>query len=309
MIDPRVSIVILNWNGLEDTLECLDSLKKITYTNYEVIVVDNGSQGNDGQVLEEKLSDYVHLIQNDRNYGFPEGCNIGMRYALGRGADYILLLNNDTVVDPEFLTEMVRVAEADSSIGIVGSKIYYYYEPNRIQAVGGKIRWWLGDIETYGEEEDVGQYDTIAEYDYVFGTSFLIKKEVIQKISFLDPFFFFGLEEYDYCTRARRAGFKVVYVPDSKVWHKAGASKAKLPHHPETLRLIKESSGRGQYKYYYQLFRKHCLPVLFIFPFFCAVILHFSLWRAAIQLACRGEWQIIKKGIRRRLPYGKRLLG
>jgi GT2 family glycosyltransferase len=204
---------------------------------------------------------------------------------------------------------MVKVAEADPSIGIAGSKIYYYYEPNRIQAVGGRINWWLGDLEACGEEEDHGQYDSVTEYDYVFGTSFLIKKDVIQKISFMDPFFFFGVEEYDYCTRARRAGFKVIYVPGSKVWHKAGASRARLYRHPETLRVIRESSGRGQYRYYYRLFRKHCPPVLFIFPFFCATVLHVSLWRAAIQLARRGEWQRIKEGVRRRLPRSKKLSG
>jgi len=158
-MNPKVSIIILNWNGLKDTTECLESLKKVTYPNYEVIAMDNGSQGSDVQVLQEKFGDYIHLIQNDKNYGFPEGCNIGMRYALIRGADCILLLSNDTVVDSEFLTEMVKVAEADSSIGITRSKIYYYYELNRIQAVGRKINWWLGDIETYGEEEDGGQYN------------------------------------------------------------------------------------------------------------------------------------------------------
>jgi GT2 family glycosyltransferase len=292
---PKVSIIILNWNGLTDTIECLESLKKITYPNSEVVIVDNASRGNDVQVLQEKFGDYVHLIQNDRNYGFPEGCNIGMRYALTKGADYLLLLNNDTVVDPEFLTEMVKVAEADPSIGITGSKIYYYYEPNRIQAAGGKINWWLGYIDTYGREDDTGQYDTIAERDYLYGTSFLIKKDVIEKISFMDPFFFFGVEEYDYCTRASRAGFKVVYVPGSKVWHKAGASSAKLPDHPETLRLIRKSSGRGEYKYYYRLFRKHGPPVLFVFPFFGAAVLQLSLWRAAIRLARRGEWQELKR--------------
>ena len=300
---PKVSIIILNWNGLEDTIECLESLKKITYPNHEVVIVDNASSGNDVQILQGRFGDYIHLIQNDKNYGFPEGCNIGMRYALTTGADYILLLNNDTVVDPKFLTEMVEVAEADLSIGITGSKVYYYYEPNIIQSAGGKIKWWLGDLQTYGGEEDVGQYDSISEYDYVFGTSFLIKKEVIQEISFMDPFFFFGVEEYDYCTRAKRAGFKVVYVPGSKVWHKVGASSAKLLQYPETLRVIRDSSGRGKYKYYYRLFRKHRPHGLFIFPFFGAAVLRVHLWRAAIQLIRRGEWQRIREGVKKRLPW------
>ncbi|GAG89310.1 unnamed protein product, partial [marine sediment metagenome] len=113
MNQPKVSIITLNWDGLEYTIECLASLKKITYPNYEVIVVDNGSKGNDAQVLEEKFGDYIHIIKNDMNYGSRGGVNIGMRYFLNNSnSDYLLLLDNDTVVDPEFLTEMVKVAEA-----------------------------------------------------------------------------------------------------------------------------------------------------------------------------------------------------
>jgi GT2 family glycosyltransferase len=190
----KVSIIILNWNGYEDTIECIESLKKITYPNYEVIIVDNASSGDDVRILKEKYGGYIHMIANDQNYGFPEGNNIGMRYALGKGTDYLLLLNNDTVVDPEFVTEMVKVAESNPAVGIAGSKIYYYHYPNIIQAAGGKITWWLGYIDTYGEEDDVGQYDDIAERDYVYGTSFLIKKAVIDKISFMDPYFFFSVE-------------------------------------------------------------------------------------------------------------------
>ena len=122
MNHPKISVIILNWNELDDTIECLDSLKKITYPNYEIIVVDNGSKGNDAQVLQEKFSDYIHLIQNDRNYGFTGGTNIGMRYALNNSApDYILVLNSDTVVDSEFLAEMVKVTEADPASGIAGA--------------------------------------------------------------------------------------------------------------------------------------------------------------------------------------------
>lgn len=294
----KVSIIILNWNGLEDTIECLESLKNITYPNYEVIVVDNGSSGDDVSILKGKYDDYIHMIANDQNYGFPEGCNIGMRYALGEGADYLLLLNNDTVVAPEFLTELVKVAGGGPSIGIVGSKIYYYDRPSRIQAVGGKIWWWLGAIEHYENEDDVGQYDDVVERDFIYGTSFLIKKAVVDRISFMDAYFFFGVEEYDYCTRAKRAGFRVVYVPQSKVWHKAGASRAKLPLYPETESLIKKTGGGlGQYKFYYRLYRTYCPSVLFIFP----LILQLSLVGTLLLLIWQGDWRRIKSGIVKRL--------
>src|SRR4030042_2187559 len=139
-MNPKVSIIILNWNGLEDTIECLNSLKKITYPNYKVILVDNGSKGNDARVLREKFGDYIHLIENDRNYGYAKGVNIGIRYALANSAsEYILLLNNDTVVAPDFLNQLVKLAESDSSVGIVGPKTYYYGSSSRLESIGARL--------------------------------------------------------------------------------------------------------------------------------------------------------------------------
>jgi GT2 family glycosyltransferase len=267
--NPKVSIIILNWNGYIDTIECLESLKKSDYQNYEVIIVDNASAGDDVNILKSKYDGYAHIIANGRNDGFPGGCNIGMRYALDKGTDYLLLLNNDTIVDKSFLTELVSTAQSDDSIGVLGSKIYYYYQPKKLQAVGGTISWWLGTIRVYGDVEDVGQYDEQAERDFVFGTSFLLKKQVVEKISFMDETFFFGIEEMDYCTRAKRAGFKVVYVPTSKVWHKVGASSAKVTQAQflETQKKIRKSTGFANYKYTYRLFSRYGPPVLFVFPF------------------------------------------
>ena len=298
---PKVSIIILNWNGYVDTIECLESLQKIDYQNYEVIIVDNASSGDDVKILKDRFGDYVHIIANSRNDGFPGGCNIGMRYALERGTDYLLLLNNDTIVDKCFLTELVKVAESDNSIGIAGSKLYYYRQPNRLQAVGGKINWWLGTISAYGQGvEDVGQYDNLAERDFVFGTSFLLKKIVVGTISFMDETYFFGIEEMDYCMRAKRAGFKIIYVPTSKVWHKVGASSAKLPQYKESQEIVEKSRGRASYKYFYRLFRTYGPPVLFVFPFLVKTA-NTSLLGDFVRLARRGDWQKIKAGILKRL--------
>jgi len=223
MTSPRVSIIILNWNGLEDTIECLESLKKINYPNYEVILVDNGSKGNDAQVLEEKFGDYIHLIRNDKNYGYTGGNNIGMRYVVRDSAsEYLLILNNDTIVAPDFLAQMIKVAKSESSIGIVGPKVYYYHFPNRIQSAGGKVNMRTGQASLIGVKEiDVGQYNRQQEVDYVFGCCLLIKKEVIQKVGLFDESYFCYWDETDYCFRAREAGYKVVRIPEAKIWHKA----------------------------------------------------------------------------------------
>ena len=219
---PKVSIIILNWNGLEDTIECLESLKNITYPNYEVIIVDNGSEGNDAQVLKERFSDYVHLMQNDRNYGFAEGNNIGMRYALEKlNPDYILLLNNDTVVQPYFLTELVDVAQNDSNIGILGPKIYYYSKPQTIDFAGGGLLRRIGHSFHIGAHRtDKGQYDRLTEVDFITGCALLIGTGVVDRIGLLDPDYFVYSEDLDWCVRAKDAGYRIIFVPQAKIWHK-----------------------------------------------------------------------------------------
>ena len=226
---PKVSIIIINWNGLEDTIECLESLKKITYPNYEVIVMDNGSDSNDAELLRKKYGDYIHVIENDKNYGFAEGNNIGIRYALeSSNPNYILLLNNDTVVAPEFLAELVKVAEGSEKVGIVGPKIYNYSEPNRILSAGSRVNWWTAQSFPIGAgEEDKGQFDKLAEVDYMSGCSLLVRREVIKQIGMLDPIYFVGYEDSDWCIRASKEGFQSVFCPRARIWHKVSASRQK----------------------------------------------------------------------------------
>jgi GT2 family glycosyltransferase len=272
---PKVSIIILNWNGLADTVECLESLKKIAYSNYEVLLVDNASAGDDVKVLGDRFGGYIHIIQNDKNYGFAEGSNIGMRYVLNRGTDYVLLLNNDTAVAPDFLDEMVRVGESDERIGALGPKIYFYDSPNVIWEAGGKMNWWLGAIRVCGDrEEDVGQYDNLAERDFLSGAALLLKSQLLQKISLLDSSFFFGFEDYDLCIRARRAGFRVVYVPKAMVWHKVGRARIKLVDYSETQRRVNKSMGIFGIRVRSKFFRKHSrMP-----PFPIPILLYFAVY-------------------------------
>lgn len=226
MTYPKVAIIILNWNGLEDTIECLESLQKITYPNYEVIVVDNGSEGNDVEVLREKFGEHIHLIENDRNYGFAEGNNIGMSYASENlNPDYVLLLNNDTTVDLNFLTELVNVAVSDPSIGIVGPKIYYYDETDKVFSIGGKINAWTGRAPFIGWGKiDHGQFEEIREVDYVSGCALLIKQNVIKKIGLLNTEYFSYSEDAEWCVKARKVGHKIICVPKAKLWHKIAST-------------------------------------------------------------------------------------
>ena len=221
---PKVSIIILNWNSLEDTSKCLESLKEIKYANFEIILVDNASDGNEVDILNEKYGDMIEIIQNKENLGFARGCNVGMRYVMERGTDYILLLNNDTLVDPEFLDELVRVAESDPEIGITGPKMYYMDYPDVFWSAGGRINMYLGHWQRGEGKKDKGQFDKKETVDFIAGACMLIKRDIIERIGFLPEDYFLQWDDIDYCTAVRRNGFKCVYVPKAKIWHRVSAS-------------------------------------------------------------------------------------
>jgi len=220
----KVAIIILNWNGKKDTLECLDSLKKINYPNYKIIVVDNGSKEDSVKEIKRNFPK-IEIIRNKKNLGFAEGSNVGIRYALKNKADYVLLLNNDTIVDRKFLSEMMKVAESDEKIGLVGSKIYYDKLPDTIWFAGGVIELKKGIFAHIGQgEKDSEKYSKLKESDYITGCSMLIKKEALKDIGFLDRDYFAYVEDADFCIRAKNAGYKLMFSPKSKIWHKVSFS-------------------------------------------------------------------------------------
>jgi hypothetical protein len=221
---PLVYIIILNWNGKEDTIACLRSIERVKYPNFSVILVDNASSDGTVEYVKDKFPS-VKIIANSENLRFAGGNNVGIKYALERNADYVLLLNNDTEVAPDFLPELVRAAENDKSIGIAGPKIYYYEGNKMIWFAGGKVEFWKGWISHIGiREPDYGQYDFAREVDYITGCCMLVKREVIEKIGKLDESFFIYGEDADWSLRASRAGYSLVYVPSSIIWHKVSAS-------------------------------------------------------------------------------------
>ena len=225
MNNPKVSIIILNWNGKKDTIECIESLKKITYPKYEIILVDNGS--TDGSVkCFKKLYSEIEIIENKENLGFAEGNNVATRRVVEIGIDYVLLLNNDTVVDPDFLTESVKVLENDTSIGIAGPTVYYYNEKGRIQSAGGKICWYKGQTPHYTNKNNI-KYNEIRDVDYIMGCALLARSELFKKIGYLNKDYFAYWEETDWCVRAKKAGYRIVHVPTAKIWHKGGSTTQK----------------------------------------------------------------------------------
>lgn len=217
---PKVTIILLNLNGYEDTRDCLRSLTNVRYTNFDVIVVDNGSTDGSGVRIEQEFP-RVRVIHNFENRGFAGGNNIAIEAALQQQAAYVLLLNNDTFVDPAFLSRLVECGESDPEIGILGPKIFYASEPTRIWSAGVYVKYGVGMALCRGMDEiDQGQFNDIEDTPCIVGCALLIKSEVLQDIGLLDPRLFVYWEDSDFCMRAQKAGYRCTFVPNALVWHK-----------------------------------------------------------------------------------------
>ena len=225
---PKVAVIILNWNGKEDTLECLASVKKLDYTNYEIVLVDNGSiDGSEDAILEQYPD--ITFLQTDANLGYAGGNNVGIRWALKHDADYVLILNNDTIVDKYLLTHLVAAGVHDSQVGLIGPTNYYYNEPTKIWTIGAIINTpsHLG-YKTIGDGDEDSKWNTAIEFDALIGSAMLIHRKVFESIGLFDERFFLCYEELDFCARAREVDYKCLFVPEAKIWHKVGSTLGEI---------------------------------------------------------------------------------
>ncbi len=218
---PKVAIVLVNWNELHHTLPCLESLAGLQYPNVWTIVVDNGSTDNSVEVIRREHPQ-VTRIPLKENMGFTGGNNAGMECALDGRADYVLLLNNDTLVAPDVIDLLVEAVEADPAVGVAGPTIYYHEDPERIWSAGGAIDWRRGDAHMLSVNEiDRGQLgETPRRVDFVTGCALFVDQAVLRRVGLLDPRFFIYYEETEWCARASKAGVGIVHVPKAKIWHK-----------------------------------------------------------------------------------------
>lgn len=220
---PKVCCVVLTWNDKDNLAECLDSMSRVTYPNLEIIVSDNGSTDGSIAFVKESYPDVV-LLENGHNLFWAGGNNVGIERALEDGADYVILLNNDIVVDPDFIAELVAVGESDAKIGMLGPKIYYHNDRRQIWYAGGKVYLWRAIAKHIGIRDiDHGQYDEVTATDYITGCALMAKREVVLKIGLIDPVYLAYGEDMDWSYRARLAGYQLSYVPKAVLWHKIGA--------------------------------------------------------------------------------------
>ncbi|ABO35608.1 glycosyl transferase, family 2 [Methanococcus maripaludis C5] len=336
-MNSQVSIIILNWNGWEDTLECLDSLYRIEYPDYNVVLIDNGSEDesiekikeycggeievhskffknvqqtnpieiweisekdalkNNFQKKEEFMKQLSNkkliLIKNNENYGFAGGNNVGIDFVINNlNSEYVLFLNNDTVVDKDFLTEMVKTAKS-TNVGMVGSKIYYYdYEgkDNVIWALGGGgMNLKTGFVwHNKFRKEDIGGLGDNLECGFITGCSLLIKKDILHKLKGFDKDYFCYFEDADLSARCKKLGYKLLCACKSKVRHKVSASSGE--YSPFLIYMITRNN-------LYFVKKNHGSKI------YCLIyLLTFRLFGRLFRLGMRNELGLIKyyfKGI------------
>jgi GT2 family glycosyltransferase len=276
---PKVYIIILNYNNWQDTIECLESIYKLEYKNYQVVVVDNHSTDNSVEFLKKwaagevmaavedinsKLSEFVYppvnkpiiiqaytsaelegniepaasdliLVQNSSNKGFAAGNNAGIRYAMKmRDMEYVWLINNDTVVEPDALTYQVKAYQdlrnKQVKVGLMGCKVLYYHHPTLLQCAGGaRYNPWTGYVEqAYNNQEDQKlNADALIKLDYISGASMFFDRLFVEEVGYMDERYFLYYEELDWAIRSSRLGYIQHYVPGARIYHKEGGTITK----------------------------------------------------------------------------------
>lgn len=221
---PLVYILIANWNGKQTTLECLESIRRITYRPYRTLVIDNASSDGSPEAIRE-AEPAVEVLVQQQNLRYAGAMNAGMRYALAQGAGCVVVMNNDVIVDPGLLSHLVAATARDPRVGLVAPKIFFHDTPTQIWYAGGKISFWTGTMAHRGiRDVDRGQYDRPEPTDYATGCCVLATRALIERVGMLDPSYYMYAEDADWSVRAGRAGFTVVYEPRAVLWHRVSVS-------------------------------------------------------------------------------------
>lgn len=249
---PAVYAVILAFNNYDDTRECLKSLQKSDYENLSIVVVDNGSSDGTPEKIHNEFPD-VKVIKTGRNLGVPWGYNVGFSYALRAGAGYILMLNNDTVVDPQMVRRLVEVAQEEPNVGILMPKVLYYGNSEMIWAAGGRYRVFPPAHVIVGQNRPSAAFDKPFYLEYAISCGLLIHRRAFEKAGLFDPGYFFFFDDWDFSQRVRAHGLRILFVPDARMWHKVSKSTRQTGKEALFWKVWGESSAR--------FYRRHGRPV------------------------------------------------
>jgi len=226
---PHVVVIVLNWNGVDDTIECIASIKLSNYPHFEIMVVDNGSTDGSAALLRSVYPD-LWLIETGANLGFAGGNNVGMRAALAAECDVVVLLNNDTTVAPDWLDSFVQAAQTLPAGSILGGQIFYASQPSTIWHFGARWDASRCRFNLLGRGGLESQWQSIEAVDLIIGCCIWLPRPTIETVGLFEEAFYLNYEETDLCFRARRSGFSLYSVPGVKIWHKISASFKGRPH-------------------------------------------------------------------------------
>lgn len=236
---PPVGVVIVN-HDLKDSLrETLASFRKVNYPGLQIVVSDNASTDGSQEMVRTLFPD-VHLLAHETEQGYARAASLGMAF-LADKTKYIFSTTNDVIVDPDIITVLVDYAEKHPGAGVLGTKIYFFDRPDVLWHAGGRIHPLHGHSYHFGwERKDAPRYSRARECDFVTGCGFLLRSDVLQKIGYFKEDLVFYSEDAELCYRFREAGYKVMYVPEAKMWHKTGTTLAK--NRPVQLRYSTRNS-------------------------------------------------------------------
>lgn len=220
----KIGVILVNYNGKEYNEECIKSIFKSSYSNLQVIVVDNGSKDGSPELLREKFGDKINLIMTGENLGFSGANNIGIKKALDDNCEYVVLLNNDTIIDKNLFYNMLKASKEESD-AVISPKIYYYDNRDIIWSAGADMRWKKGVTDQRGiNQKDDGRYNKREKVEFATGCCLFIPSKVIKKVGYLTDDYFLYYEDTDYCMRIREKGFNIIYEPTAILYHKESAS-------------------------------------------------------------------------------------
>lgn len=285
-----LTVVILNWNLYDDTAACVESVQAASVDGVRILVVDNGSDDGSPDRLAARFGDQIEILHNACNEGFAAGNNQGLARALQSGAQSVLILNNDTVIDPAMLRTLLEAVEAAPAYHLVGPAIFYESDPQQVWRLGDRYAGRLHLPRAVGAQE---LDRAVIPVDFLTGCALLVQRQVFETIGLFDPRYTFYFEDADFCERARRAGFQLACIPAARMWHKVSRSADKVSTRS------RYNQARGRIQFYRTLPPR--LPVI--------LLVGYLAWKTVTTLARdvrRGRWDMARAGLRGTLAGWRR---
>lgn len=307
-ISKKVIVITINYNQAQMTIECVNSVLESIYDNFQIFLIDNGSEENDYFKLVKAYNQEskVDILRLENNCGYVGGVNHGLKNASELNPDYFLIMNNDTIIDKSAITALVDIGGEYNQNAIISGKVYHFNKPNKLQYIGGSLqdRRYLKMYNPGQHEIDRGQYDSIEERDMLDDIMWLLPRKIFNSIGYYSTYFFLYGEQADYARRAIKNGYKLIYTPKAKIWHKGSITtgdgdKSKPAIHfwrnkGAVVYLYRNTKKRYFYVFLSQTLSKYVIKNTFIFLKKGGYIRNSKEFASLLGLLYGIKWVLIK---------------